>query len=321
MTSPPSARLAILRPGLLTTVQDLGRWGHQALGVPVAGPMDTHAHRLANALVGNPPAAATLEITMLGPEFDVDRPVRFAIAGADFDVTVNGAVVPRLQAFEVPKGGRVRIGARHAGARAYLACAGGIATPPVLGSRATHLVSRMGGLDGRALQAGDVIPLGVPTAATPAGSGSSACPYLPHGGRARLRVMLGPQDSWFARQALDALAADVFTVSARSNRMAFTLDGPPLPVARAGEPLSEPVPFGAIQVPAGGAPLLLMADRQTAGGYLKIATVILADLPIAGQLSPGDVVAFAPCTRADAAAALIARERELLRAAPESLAS
>jgi biotin-dependent carboxylase-like uncharacterized protein len=320
MTSSPTARLAIVLPGLLTTVQDLGRWGHQALGVPVAGPMDTHAHRLANALVGNASAAATLEITMLGPEFDVDRPVRLAVAGADFDVTVDGAAVHAGRTFDVPAGGRVRIGARHAGARAYLACAGGIDTAPVLGSRATHLVSRMGGVDGRALQAGDVIPVGVPSAAPPA-AGGGACGYLPQGGRARLRVMLGPQDSWFARQALDALAADVFTVAPRSNRMAFTLDGPPLPVACAGEPLSEPVPFGAIQVPAGGAPLLLMADRQTAGGYLKIATVILADLPIAGQLSPGDVVAFAPCTRAEAAAALIARERELLRTVPGAVAS
>ena len=130
----------------------------------------------------------------------------------------------------------------------------------------------------------------------------------------RLRVLLGPQDAWFAPQAIEALANGAFSVSTRSNRMAFTLDGPPLPVARDGEPLSEPVPFGAIQVPAGGAPLLLMADRQTAGGYLKIATVISADLPLAGQLAPGDLVSFAPCSRAEAMAALIARERELLRA-------
>lgn len=321
MSATPAPRLAVRRPGLLTTVQDLGRWGHQATGVPVAGPMDTYAHRLANALVGNPATAATFEITLMGPDLEVDRPVRAAMAGAAFDVTVNGDAVSTDQAFDVPAGGRLRVGARHAGARAYLAFAGGLDTPPVLGSRATHLVSRMGGIDGRAVQTGDVIPL----AAVPSGGrspgGRSVCGYLPAGGRARLRVMLGPQDAWFARQALDALAADVFTVSARSNRMAFTLEGPPLPVARAGEPLSEPVPFGAIQVPAGGAPLLLMADRQTAGGYLKIATVILADLPIAGQLSPGDVVAFVPCTHADAVAALIARERELLRAAPGAAAS
>ncbi len=321
MTVAPAARLTVRRPGLLTTVQDLGRWGHQAMGVPVAGPMDTYAHRLANALVGNTATAATLEITLMGPDLDVDRPVRAALAGAAFDVTVNGAAVSGPQGFDVPAGGRLRVGARHAGARAYLAFAGGIDTPPVLGSRATHLVSRMGGVGGRAVQAGDVIPLAAARSDRHPAGGRSDCGYLPTGGRARLRVMFGPQDAWFARQALDALTADVFTVSARSNRMAFTLEGPPLPVARAGEPLSEPVPFGAIQVPAGGAPLLLMADRQTAGGYLKIATVILADLPIAGQLSPGDVVAFVPCTRAEALAALIARERELLRAAPGAAAS
>jgi allophanate hydrolase subunit 2 len=129
-------------------------------------------------------------------------------------------------------------------------------------------------------------------------------------------VLLGPQDAWFTAQAIDALTREAFQVTTRSNRMAFALEGPALPVARAGEPLSEPVPFGAIQVPAGGAPLLLMADRPTAGGYLKIATVILADLPVAGQLAPGDGVRFTPCTKADALAALIARERDLLRTAP-----
>jgi antagonist of KipI len=312
-----AAVVTVTRPGLLTTVQDLGRWGHQAQGVPVAGPMDTYAHRLANLLVGNRAEAATLEVTLVGPELTVDAPVRAALAGATFDVSVNDVAVAADRPFEIPAGGRVRVGPRHAGARAYLAFAGGIATAPVLGSRSTHLVSHMGGIDGRALHQGDRFPLESPTGAPPAVKlASEACAYLPQSGRARLRVMFGPQDGWFTRHALEALAGDVFSVSARSNRMAFTLDGPALAVARSGEPLSEPVPFGAIQVPAGGAPLLLMADRQTAGGYLKIATVILADLPIAGQLAPGDLVSFAPCTRAEALTALIARERDLLRAVP-----
>jgi antagonist of KipI len=308
--------LTVLRPGLLTTVQDLGRWGHQATGVPVAGPMDPCAHRLANSLVGNPDHAATLEVTLIGPEIVVDRVVRAAVTGALFDVTVDGVSVTAGTAFTVPAGGRVRFGTRHGGARAYLAVAGGIDTPPVMGSRATHLVSRMGGLDGRPLQAGDALPVGLgEVVRTVKGAAPAACAYVPIDGRARLRVLLGPQDGWFTARALDALAGGAFSVSTRSNRMAFTLEGPPLPVARDGEPLSEPVPFGAIQVPAGGAPLLLMADRQTAGGYPKIATVITADLPVAGQLAPGDVVSFAPCSRAEARAALIARERELLRAA------
>jgi antagonist of KipI len=309
--------VTVTRPGLLTTVQDLGRWGHQAMGVPVAGPMDTYAHRLANALVGNPAGAATLEVTLIGPELVVDRAVTIAVAGAAFELAVDGHVVRGMGPLELRAGARLRFGRRHDGARAYLAFAGGVDTTPVLGSRATHLVSGLGGLDGRALQAGDVVQLGpTPSPEAPPASSGGDVPYAPHGGRAQLRVMLGPQDGWFSRQALNALTSDTFTVSARSDRMAFTLEGPPLPVGRPGEPLSEPVPFGAIQVPAGGSPLLLMADRQTAGGYLKIATVVLADLPIAGQLAPGDLVTFRPCSRGEAVAALIARERDLLRAAP-----
>jgi antagonist of KipI len=130
--------------------------------------------------------------------------------------------------------------------------------------------------------------------------------------------MLGPQDHWFAASALDALLHETFRVSPRSNRMGFRLEGAPLPARRTDELLSEPVAFGAIQVPPGGEPILLMADRQTAGGYPKIATVIAADLPIAGQLAPGDLIRFTPCTRAEAMAALIGRERDLLRLAPEA---
>ncbi|MGD9903864.1 MAG: biotin-dependent carboxyltransferase family protein [Vicinamibacterales bacterium] len=314
-------QLTVVRPGLQTTVQDLGRWGHQALGVPVAGPMDAYAHRLANAMAGNPDDAATLEITLIGPELLADRPARLAVAGATFDVAVDGEPVAGGGAFDVPAGARVSFGPRRAGARAYLAVAGGIAVPPVLGSRATHLPSGMGGVAGRALRAGDVLPIGA-AAGRPLRSSLAASPrYLPGRGHARLRVLPGPQDGWFTSQAHEALTAGAFTVTTASNRMAFTLDGPPLPVARAGEPLSEPVPFGAIQVPPGGAPLLLMADRQTAGGYLKIATVILADLPVAGQLAPGDVIAFAVCSRADALRALIERERDLLRTTSGAAAS
>ncbi|MCC6990590.1 MAG: KipI antagonist, partial [Acidobacteria bacterium] len=193
-------------------------------------------------------------------------------------------------------------------------------TVPVLGSRSTHLVSGMGGLEGRALVAGEVGPVG--PAARHGGPARAARPFVrpSPGGPAVLRVMLGPQDAWFSRQSIEALLHEVFRVSTRSNRMGFRLEGPSLTTVRAEEPLSEPVPFGAIQVPAGGAPILLMADRQTAGGYPKIATVIAADRPLAGQLGPGDVMRFTACTRAEAHAALIARERELLRALPEEAA-
>ncbi len=309
----------VVRPGLLTTVQDLGRWGQQAAGVPVAGAMDTYSLRLANLLVGNPEGAAALEVTLLGPTLRAEGPLVVAVAGAVFDLSVDDRPVPHGAAFEVAAGSALRFGERRTGSRAYLAIDGGIATPAVLGSRATHLVSRMGGLDGRALVAGDRLPIGAGPAAAVHRATRAPLPLDAVAGQRRLRVLLGPQDDWFTPAALDALLGAPFTVSSRSDRMGFRLDGPALTTKRPGELLSEPVAFGALQVPSGGAPILLMADRQTAGGYPKIATVISADLPLAGQLAPGDAVRFAACTRAEARSALIARERDLLRALPDGV--
>jgi biotin-dependent carboxylase-like uncharacterized protein len=305
------ASIIVHRPGLLTTVQDRGRWGYQAWGVPVAGPMDGYSHRLANLLVGNPPDAASLEITLIGPELEFDAPATIAMCGAEFDVTLNGHLVATNTTAHVPPGARLQFGRRRAGARAYLAVSGGITTEPVLGSRATHLVSRMGGLAGRALVAGDRVPFLSSGEST--GARRAPMTTLPSSGRARLRILPGPQAEWFTPEAMTTLTSVSFGVSPRSNRMGYRLEGPPLLRDREDEPISEPLSFGAIQVPAAGAPILLMADRQTAGGYPKIGVVIAADLPIAGQLAPGDFVEFAWCTRREAAAALIARERPLLR--------
>jgi antagonist of KipI len=305
------AAIRVVRPGLQTTVQDLGRWGHQAYGVPVAGPMDTFSHRLANLLVGNRATAATLEITLIGPELEFSNDAVIAICGADFDVTVAGRAVGLGVSTRILPGGRLQFGRRRAGARAYLAVAGGLQTPPVLGSRATHLVSAMGGIQGRALVAGDIIPVvtgpGTDTARRASGI------TLPTGGRARLRLLAGPQADWFDASALTTLTTVSFRISPRSNRMGFRLEGPPLTRRRAGEPISEPLAFGALQVPSAGEPILLMADRQTAGGYPKIASVISADLPLAAQLAPGEFIEFVLCSRQEAASALIARERPLLR--------
>lgn len=308
-----SARNAIhvVRPGLLTTVQDLGRWGHQATGVAVAGPMDTFSHRVANALVGNDPSAATLEMTLIGPELQFERACSIAVAGAEFEIVCGTGLLPVGMTIWLDDGARLVFGRRRAGARAYLAVAGGILTPPVLGSRATHLVSAMGGLEGRALAAGDALPIHAGRA--PGRTRRAPGMMLPTGGRARLRVLPGVQADWFAPEAMRALAHTSFRISPRSNRMGYRLQGPQLPRHRADEPISEPLAFGAIQVPSAGEPILLMADRQTAGGYPKIGNVIAADLPIAGQLAPGDFVEFDVCSRQQAAAALIARERPLLR--------
>ena len=306
-----TAALVVVKPGLLTTVQDVGRFGHQASGVPVAGPMDSFSHRLANQLVGNDPDAATLEITLIGPELVVEADTTMAITGALFDVACDDRTVPAGASFGVRAGARVKFGRIHHGARAYLAVAGGIQTPLVLGSRATHLVSRMGGLAGRALVAGDRIPIA--TGAGPRPHRKSAGLMLPPKGRALLRVLPGPQDHWFTPEALKMMVSVSFRISPRSNRMGYRLEGPPLPRVKDGELISEPVGIGAIQVPAAGEPILLMADRQTAGGYPKIGHVISADLPLAGQLAPGDFIEFVLCSPQEAVAALIARERQLLR--------
>ena len=303
--------LIVVKPGLLTSVQDLGRFGHQALGVPVAGPMDSFSHRLANQLVGNDPAAATLEITLIGPELAIGADTTMAISGAHFEVTCDDRPVATGASFGVRAGSRLKFGRVHQGARAYLAVAGGVQTPPVLGSRATHLVSRMGGVEGRALVAGDHIPIAAEAAPRPHRKLPGL--LLPTRGRALLRVLPGPQDYWFAPDALKILTNVSFRISPRSNRMGYRLQGPPLPRVNDGELISEPVGIGAIQVPAAGEPILLMADRQTAGGYPKIGHVISADLPLAGQLAPGDSIEFVLCSQHEAVAALIARERQLLR--------
>lgn len=303
--------LLVVKPGLLTTVQDLGRYGHQASGVPVAGPMDAFSHRLANQLAGNPTDAATLEITLLGPELIVEADTTMAIAGAHFEVACDDRAVPHNASFAVQKGQRLKFGRIVQGARAYLAVAGGIQTVALLGSRATHVVSHMGGLEGRALAPGDRLPIA--DDATPRPHRKAGGLTLPTNRRALLRVMAGPQADWFQADALKTIGGVSFRISPQSNRMGYRLQGPPLARVREGELISEPLGIGAIQVPSAGEPILLMADRQTAGGYPKIGYVISADLPLAGQLAPGDFIEFHLCSRQEAVAALISRERQLLR--------
>ena len=300
--------LIVIRPGMLTTVQDLGRWGWQGSGVPVAGPMDVYSHRLANRLVRNTDEAAALEVTLLGPELETDTEAVCAVAGARFDVTVNGDATDSSSPFVVPAGGRVRFGARRAGSRATLAVRGGFDVPKRFESRATSIISRIGPFGGRPLLPGDVLPIGTPSteARLPAGRALA----MPDGG-AYVRIIRGPHDAMFTPDAFDALVSSRFVVTAQSNRMGYRLEGPVIRHAGSADILSDATPIGSLQVPSSGQPILLMADRQTTGGYPKIGTVITADLPIAGQLAPGDWIAFVECTRAEAIDALMKREAAL----------
>jgi KipI family sensor histidine kinase inhibitor len=302
--------LTIVRPGLLTTIQDTGRWGYQDRGVPVAGPMDALSHRLANAAVGNAPSAATIEVTLIGPEIRFEQDAVMAVAGGDLGATIDDVTAPLYSPVSVRRGATLRFAGRRTGTRAYVAIAGGLEVPVVLGSRATHVLSVMGGHCGRPLIAGDRLATGPVT--TPAG-GRRVTPLapLPAGG-ARLRVLPGPQDDFFDTSVLADLERERFTITPQSNRMAYRLQGGNIRRSSDREMISDATVIGGIQVPASGDPILLMADRQTSGGYPQIATVITADLPLAGQLAPGDWVEFSVCTRREALAALIAQEGKLL---------
>lgn len=293
--------LAVARPGMLTTVQDLGRRGYQGLGVPVAGPMDWYSHRLANRLVGNQPSAAALELTLTGPELVAEGDVMCALAGAAFDATVNGTPVRLHEPFIMAPGARLNVGASARGARATLAVRGGFDVPVTLGSRSTHLVSRMGPFEGRALHAGDRLPIG--TASSRLRFAAPMPLDLPDGG-AIVRIVSAAHRDRFGDDAWRTLTTTRYVVSARSNRMGYRLEGAQLRHLRGADILSEATPVGALQVPGSGEPILLMADRQTTGGYTTIANVITADLPIAGQLAPGDWIAFSACTHEEALAAL-----------------
>jgi antagonist of KipI len=303
----------VVNAGMLTTIQDHGRWGLQSHGVPVSGPMDPLSHRVANTLVGNDSGAAALEVTLLGPQLEFDDERVVAVTGAEFDIVLDGKPMPLNAPFIVSSESRLAFGARRRGARAYVAIAGGIQVPPTLGSRSTHVISRMGGVDGRALRPGDRLPLGNPPRAQRTGP-ALADPIvpLPESGGAVIRVLAGPQRDYFAGEALDALQSGPYTIAPNSDRMGFRLIGPALRHACTADIISDPTPLGVLQVPASGQPILLMADRQTSGGYPKIATVITADIGAAGQLGPGDTITFRVSTRAEAVAALIAQEQALM---------
>ena len=302
-------------PGLLTTVQDAGRWGCQHLGVPVAGPMDPVSHRLANLLVGNPPDRATLEVTLAGPALRFLSAATFAVAGARFELLLDGRPLPTGAPCRAARGSRLRFGRRTAGARAYVAVRGGIDVPPRLGSRSTDLASRFGGLGGRPLRAGDCLDMG-PPGGLPVPVRRAALRFRPPTGGARVRFMPGADRERFDDGALEMFTGSRFVVGAESNRMGYRLEGPAVGLADASPVLSAATPPGTIQVPPSGRPIVLMADRQTTGGYAVLGTVISADLGVAGQLAPGDWIAFDACDRRAAAAALVETEQKLMRLAP-----
>jgi len=295
--------ITVLRPGMMTTVQDMGRWGWQHLGVPPGGPMDPLSFRLSNRLVGNDDWAPALEITLLGPALQFERDAVIAIAGADL-----GASVDLDHATPVSAGTVLRFAGKRTMTRAYLAVAGGLDVPSVLGSRAACLSARLPGLAGRLLKAGDRLPVGAAPRRPTEPVTVSGRPHPMNTADPVLRFLWGPDRDSFTDEAAETFVRARFRLATQSNRMGYRLEGQRVSLSGGGQLLSEGSPVGSIQIPPSGEPVVLMADRQTTGGYARIGTVITADLAVAGQLGPGDPVRFQPCDRAEALEAL--REQE-----------
>ena len=291
-------RIEVVRAGALTTVQDLGRPGWAHLGVPRSGALDAPALRLANRLVGNPETEAGLEMTITGCRLRLRHPGTIAVTGAAARLRVDGAPAELGAPIAVTAGALVEIGPARRGVRSYLAIAGGIAVPPVLGSRSTDTLS---GLGPAPLRDGDELPVGPPGDAPPAEAPQreapqqeqAAHPQPPPSGdtpELLLSVRLGPRDDWFTPAAIEALLSTAYTVSPMSNRVGARLAGAALPRARAGELPSEGVVLGAVQVPADGQPLIFLADHPTTGGYPVIAVV--DDVAPLAQARPGTTLRF-----------------------------
>ena len=317
----------VIRPGLLTTVQDLGRFGYQRFGVVAGGVMDESAHRLANAAVGNDERDATLEITLQGPVLRFNEPALVAVCGADLAPRVGAESFPQGRPVLVRAGAVVEFRAGAQGCRAYLAVRGGFQVPVVMGSRSTYIRAALGGLEGRALRKGDELPVlayapgwypaleralaegEAPFAAPRWSVGFTAVPASVR----RVRVIAGAQWDLFTQETRELFLGTEFGVSVNSDRMGYRLTGAMIRLRRPTEMISEAVTFGTIQVPPDGNPIILMADRQTTGGYPKIAHVATVDLPRLAQTRPLERFAFELVTLAEAQQAYLARERELAR--------
>jgi len=321
--------LKVLRAGILSTIQDLGRWGCQRYGVPVSGVMDEFSHRLANILVGNREDAATLEMTLVGPGFTLNADTLLAVCGADFEARVNGESLPKARPVLVRAGSALDFGPCRRGCRAYLAVAGGFDVEPVLGSRSTFLRGAFGGWQGRALRRGDQLPtrdadpalypslhrklresrapMAYPSwAATERVEALMPGPHL-------LRFVRGRHWSRFPEEARETFLSSEYRIGSNSDRQAYRLMGPLLLARDSIEVISSGVTFGTIQVPPDGEPIVLMASRQTTGGYPRLGEVVAADLPLLAQMPAGARVRFQAVELAAAQTLLLEREREIAR--------
>ena len=319
MTDNPPRTILIVRPGPMTLVQDRGRFGFQQLGVSASGAVDIDALDTGNCLVGNDPDAACLEVMLGGLALKFSNAAIIAITGGESDVTIDGVPISRGVSYFVHSDALLELGMATGGLRAYIAVAGGIDIAQTLGSRSTHLASGIGGVYGRALIAGDVLNIGEQSHASASGLLLEGPPPSASGGEINVRIVLGPQDEEFSDAGVASLLNSVYLVSDQSNRQGLRLEGPVIE-SKSGryDIVSDAVVNGSIQVPGDGKPIILLADRQTTGGYAKIATVATVDLPRLGQATPGASITFTSITVEESQQLLVARNE---RFKPGNLAS
>lgn len=320
----------VLKPGLLTTPQDRGRIGLAHLGIGRAGAMDAPALRLANALAGNPADACALEITLLGPTLRFHTDTDIALTGAPVEARVDGVRVPLWAPLRVRAGATLALGGMRHGCRSYLAVRGGFAFAPVLGSRSLDVNAALGPLDGRALRAGDVLPIGAapevdatargkprasssPTEAISPGWSLDFRPWFDGEAQRPLRLLPGTHTTRLDATSQAALFEETFRVAADSNRVGYRLEGPHLALAEPLELVTEASVAGTVQLPPSGQPIVLMAEHPVSGGYPRIGHVAAVDLPRLAQRRPGDAVRFVTTTPEEARRRLAERERRLQR--------
>ena len=290
----------VIFPGPRTTVQDKGRLGYQNSGFAPGGFIDKVASRMANVLVDNQDDEAVLEFCLIGPILEFDEEVNLAVCGGDFGIDVGGKVYPADKAVHVPAGATVRITTGNAGTYGSLAVAGGLDIPEVMGSRSTNLRCGIGGFEGRALRAGDVIGLRHPEK----GQQDLSWRWVPErqlsvptdSGITKVRVVPGPQEEMFTEEGIRTFYESAYEISSHSDRMGFRLSGPAVASKNGYDILSDGIVNGSVQISGAGEPIVMMADRQTTGGYAKIASLINVDIPLFAQLRPGQEVMFVRCT-------------------------
>lgn len=319
--------IKVIRPGLLTTIQDLGRYGFQKYGVVVSGAMDVFALRIANLLVGNQENEGALEITLTGPTLQINEDCIIAITGANMTPMINEDRLPMWRPVYVKKGAIIRFGKCLEGCRSYLAVSGGFDIPKVMGSYATYLRGRFGGYEGRALAVGDNLKLKNPSKlakslysnlhisnyhAFTVANWFIANHIIPdYRMNPNLRILRGEEFDYFTQASRERFLKANFRVTAQSDRMGYRLDGPTLELSKPMELISQAVSVGTIQVPPEGNPIILMADRQTTGGYPKIAQIASVDLPIIAQVKPGEIIQFQEITLEEAHQLYLDREMSI----------